>query len=95
MIQLAQQSAETLSANLSNGVVLMLLGMGTVFLFLVILIFVTKGMSSIVRKIEAKRPAPAPAAARPAAMPKTASAAMGTDPEIAAAIVAAVVESKR
>jgi len=93
MIQLAQQSAEQLSANLSNGVVLMLLGMGTVFLFLVVLIFVTKALSAIVMKYEANKPAPA--VARRKSAPAAVAATSVADSEIAAAIVAAVVQQKR
>lgn len=43
-------NAEHLSAQLINGVVLMVLGMAVVFTFLVILILVTKIMSKIVTK---------------------------------------------
>ena len=56
---------ETLTSQLGFGAVLMLLGMATVFLFLVVLIFCTKAMSSIIGKraknvpAEAKKPATA------------------------------------
>jgi oxaloacetate decarboxylase gamma subunit len=92
MILLSQLAADQLTAQLQNGVVLMLLGMGTVLLFLVVLIFVTKGLSSVVGKINAKRPAPAPAAARRSAAPS--AKAMSVEPEIAAAIAAAVAKTR-
>ncbi|MGD1815458.1 MAG: OadG family protein [Pleomorphochaeta sp.] len=71
----------------------MLLGMGTVLVFLVVLIFVTKGMSSIVKKIEAKKPQVA--TATPSKV-SSVNAAPNTsaDAEIAAAIVAAVAKSR-
>ncbi|MBK5200540.1 MAG: OadG family protein [Spirochaetaceae bacterium] len=92
MILLSQLTTEQLTAQLQNGVVLMLLGMGTVLLFLVVLIFVTKGLSSVVRKIDAKRPAPAPAVVRRSAAPS--ANAMSVEPEIAAAIAAAVARTR-
>lgn len=94
MILLSQMlSTEQLLTQLQNGVVLMLLGMGTVLLFLIVLIFVTKGLGSVVSKIEAKRPAPAAAvASRPAA--PSAAPVVSAEPEIAAAIAAAVAKSR-
>lgn len=92
MILLSQLTAAELTTQLQNGVVLMLLGMGTVLLFLIVLIFVTKGLSSVVRKIDAKRPAPAPAAVSRSATPS--ANAMSVEPEIAAAIAAAVAKTR-
>jgi len=86
---MSQLPADVLTTQLSNGLLLLVLGMGTVFLFLTILVFVTKCMSSIVRKIEARKPVAAPAAA-PAAAPVSAPAA---ESEVAAAIVAALAKS--
>ena len=56
-------------AILSQGIVLMLAGMGIVYLFLTVLIFVTKGASAFVSKFDHVLPdsAPKKAAARPAA----------------------------
>ncbi len=95
MILLTQLTQDQLVAQLMNGVTLMLLGMGTVLLFLVVLIFVTKGMSHFVTKYEAKKPQVAPATAtrdnsnNNAATPNTSA-----DTEIAAAIAAAVAKSR-
>ena len=49
MYLLAQLPAETLSAQLKNGVILMGLGMAIVFAFLALLVIVTKVVSKIVR----------------------------------------------
>lgn len=89
MVFLTQLPKEQLIAQLENGVILMLLGMGTVFVFLTLLVFLTKGLSALVRKFF---PQKSPAVVqRPAA-----AVAVGTasDAEVAAAIVAAFVKSK-
>jgi len=84
---------EMLLEQVNNGLILMVLGMGVVFVFLTLLVFSTKFLSFVLRKYfpeSAKpvvRPLSVPAAAPPA--PNTAGA------EIAAAIAAAVVRSKR
>lgn len=82
---------ETLSTQLGYGAVLMLLGMATVFLFLVILIFATKAMSKIVTKIS--KPSPA-AAKKPATASAPKAAPAANDAAIAAAIAAAYDKSK-
>jgi oxaloacetate decarboxylase gamma subunit len=79
-----------LVSNLQDGLILLLLGMGTVFVFLTLLVFLTKGMSSAVRKIAPKEQ---PAAASPIAETAAPSASNGA--EIAAAIAAAFVQSKK
>ncbi|HIV99062.1 MAG TPA: OadG family protein [Candidatus Ornithospirochaeta avicola] len=43
---------ETLVQQIKDGGILLVLGMGTVFIFLVILIYATKFMSSVVKKLE-------------------------------------------
>ena len=89
MYALAQLPKEQLASQLSNGLILLALGMSIVFLFLTILVFTTKGVSRVVRNIEKKKPAPQVAA------PAAASAASaGTDAEIAVAIAAAMAKSK-
>lgn len=76
----------TLSAQLADGVVLMLLGMATVFLFLIILIYATKLMSKLCSKLGGKEPevkqSPRTQNAAPVAKPTN-------DAALAAAIVAA------
>ena len=90
MYALAQLPVEQLSQQLSNGLILLVLGMAIVFLFLTILVFTTKGVSKVVRAIEKKKPAPQ--AAAPAAA--SAAASVGNDAEIAVAIAAAMAKSK-
>lgn len=92
MVVLSQVASEQIGGLLQNGLTLMLLGMGTVLIFLVVLIFVTKGMSSVVSKINAKRPAPAVAPARKNV--QVSAKAVNTEFEIAAAIAAAVAKSR-
>jgi oxaloacetate decarboxylase gamma subunit len=79
-----------LVTTLQDGLILLLLGMGTVFVFLTLLVFLTKGMSSIVRKVTPKEQ---PAATSPVVESVAPSA--GNDAEIAAAIAAAFVQSKK
>ncbi|WP_293895880.1 MULTISPECIES: OadG family protein [unclassified Sphaerochaeta] len=90
MVFLAQLPKEQLIAQLENGVILMVLGIATVFVFLTLLVFLTKGMSAIAKKIApAKKPTVvvSPSAA-------TISASPASEAEIAAAIVAAFAKSK-
>jgi len=88
MSNLPQLPAEMLSAQIGNGFVLMGLGIGIVFLFLIILVFASKALSSLVRKfapVETPKP-----------IGRTASPALQSqDQEIAAAIVAAVAQTKK
>lgn len=88
MFLLAQLSKDVLKTQLSNGVILMLLGMAIVFVFLTILVFTTKAVSKVVGKIDAKQPKVAVSA------PEAVVPAASCDAEVAAAIVAAVVKSK-
>ena len=88
MYALAQLPKEQLAQQLSNGLILLALGMSIVFLFLTILVFTTKGVSRVVRNIEKKKPAPQVAA------PAASAAPAGTDAEIAVAIAAAMAKSK-
>ena len=91
MVFLAQLPKEQLVAQLENGVILMILGLATVFVFLTLLVFLTKGMSAIVRKIA---PAKKPAAVMINPSAATISASSASDADIAAAIVAAFAKSK-
>lgn len=91
MGNLQQLPADMLLEQITNGLVIMLLGMGVVFVFLTLLVFMTKGMSAIARKFN-------PTVA-PATVPQASSVTIGqeanTDGEVAAAIAAAVAQQKR
>ena len=71
---------------LSQGLILMATGMGAVFVFLVILVFVLKAFEAIAPKICHILPDPAPKAAAPKAKPAVATA----DAAVAAAIAVAL-----
>jgi oxaloacetate decarboxylase gamma subunit len=89
---LQQLPNELLIAQVENGLILLLLGMGVVFLFLTLLVFTTKLLSLLVKKY---LPEKTPIVAK---RPVSASAAPAIDTsgaEIAAAIAAAVAHSKR
>lgn len=88
MYALAQLPKEQLAQQLSNGLILLALGMSIVFLFLTILVFTTKGVSKVVKSIEKRKPAPQVAA------PAVEAASAGSDAEIAVAIAAAMAKSK-
>ena len=60
---LTNMPKDVLIAQLKDGLVLLVLGMGTVFVFLVILIFATKLMSRIIMNMEGRHHDQAPAAA--------------------------------
>lgn len=84
MVFLPQFPKEQLLTQLSNGFVLLVLGMGTVFIFLILLVFLTKGLSAFVMKLESKRPAVA--AGKTTAAP---AAAAASEADVAAAVTAA------
>ena len=92
MYALAQLPAEQLSAQISNGLILLVLGMAIVFVFLTILVFTTKGVSKAVRKFEKKAPAAQPVAQ--AAQVAAPAAAASNDAEVAVAIAAAMAKSR-
>lgn len=71
------------NGQIGNGLILMVLGMGIVFLFLTILVFSTKMISKIVSKIEKKEP-----------VLKSVEVKNNSESEVAAAIAVAFVESK-
>ncbi len=85
---LQQMPRELLIEQVNNGLILMLLGMGVVFVFLTLLVFTTKLLSTLVIKFMPEQSV----AQRPASVP---SVTTSTDTEIAAAITAAVAHSKR
>ncbi|MCV6588132.1 MAG: OadG family protein [Marinobacterium sp.] len=71
----------------SEGLSLMIFGMGFVFVFLTLLVYTTRGMSNLVAKYA---PDAAPAAAKPKPAAKPAAAAAGNNDELVAVITAAV-----
>lgn len=71
------------NGQIGNGLILMVLGMGIVFLFLTILVFSTKMISKIVSKIEKKEP-----------IQTSAEVKNNSESEVAAAIAVAFAESK-
>jgi oxaloacetate decarboxylase gamma subunit len=89
---LQQLPRELLVEQLNNGLILLVLGMGVVFLFLTLLVFTTKGLSAFVRKFIPEKVSTVtkrPVSASGSPVADTAGA------EIAAAIAAAVAQSKR
>lgn len=96
---LTNMPRDVLVAQIYDGLVLLVLGMGTVFIFLVILIFATKLMSKIIIGMEKNRQSDAPAAAPVQAaavqvQQKAAPAPQGDDAAVAAAIAAAYDRSR-
>lgn len=89
MFSLAQLPIEELTAQIKNGLVLMVLGMAIVFIFLTILVFVTKGVSKVVRKMESKKPVEVKAPQVEVAAP-----AASCEADIAVAIAAAFAKSR-
>lgn len=83
---LENMDKSTLNAQLLDGVVLMLLGMATVFLFLVILIYATKLMSKLCSKLGGKEESTKVTSTNKSAAPV---AKVTNDAALAAAIVAA------
>ena len=85
---------DVLIRQLQDGLVLLVLGMGFVFIFLAILVFTTKWISKLCMKVEpAKQPEVKKAPAQAAAA-GVKSAGGAKDAEIAAAIAAAYAKSK-
>lgn len=87
---LAQIPKDQLLLQLERGAILMILGLATVFVFLTLLVFLTKGTSALARKFApAAKSGPAPGFGGIQSLSsKTA------DAEVAAAIVAAFAKSK-
>ena len=101
LTMLTNMPRDVLVAQIYDGLVLLVLGMGTVFIFLVILIFATKLMSRIVNGISkdhqsspAPSAAPVQAAASVQVQQKAAPAPQGDDAAVAAAIAAAYDRSR-
>ena len=88
-----------LVAQIYDGLVLLVLGMCTVFIFLVILIFASKLMSKVIMNLEkghqSETPAAAPVQAASVQVQQRAAAApQGDEAAVAAAIAAAYDKSK-
>lgn len=90
---LQQMPKELLMEQVSNGLILMLLGMGVVFVFLTLLVFSTKLLSFLVRRFLPEKTSVAPQR-RPAAA-TVPSVADSANAEVVAAITAAVAKSKQ
>ncbi len=85
------EATNQLVQNVQNGFILLVLGMGTVFVFLTILIYAMKLTAVVVKKFvpevpETKGPAPEAVVTAPTA---------NNDAEVAAAICAAVAQSRK
>lgn len=86
---------DVLIRQLQDGLVLLVLGMGFVFIFLAILVFTTKWISKLCMKVApAKQPEVKKAPAQAAAVAGVKAAGGAKDAEIAAAIAAAYAKSK-
>lgn len=88
LLLLTNMAREELIAQLNDGLILMFLGMGTVFIFLAILIFTTKGLSAVCKKFEVTKNVPT------TVEKKVAAVSGNKDNEIAAAIAIAYSKSK-
>jgi len=83
---------DVLMQQLTDGLILMVLGMVTVFIFLTILIFTTKLLSKVLGKIAPEKPAAA--APKRSTAPAATAAPVTKDAEVAAAIAAAYQRSR-
>ena len=80
---------EILVQQIKDGLILLVLGMGTVFIFLILLVYITKLMSRICAKLEPETTAPA-AEKKPSAVARpNVVVAKSNDAAVAAAIAAA------
>ena len=98
LTMLTNMPKDVLVQQIKDGLVLLVLGMGTVFVFLVILIYATKIMSKLCMSRDANHPANAKAAAKPAASApaaKTMAAAPANDDAAVAAAIAAAYDKSR
>jgi len=93
MVFLVQFPKEQLITQLNNGVILLFLGMGTVFIFLILLVFLTKGLSAFVMKLESKRPAVATGKTAATAVASSTATVAASEADIAAAVTAAWAKS--
>ena len=89
---LLQMPKELLIEQINNGLILILLGMGFVFVFLILLVFSTKLLSFLVIKYT---PQEVGAVAKKPQAILSPAVTVTDQPEIAAAITAAVAQSER
>ena len=87
---LANLPKEVLVKQIQDGLVLLVLGMGTVFVFLTVLIFTTKLLSKVCARFAPAKPA-TPAPKKSTAAPQ--NSGVNKDAEVAAAIAAAYARS--
>jgi oxaloacetate decarboxylase (Na+ extruding) subunit gamma len=80
---------------LSNALVLMVLGMGTVYVFLIILVYVTAAMSALVRSALQNAAPTNGNTAEPPAGRITAGTALQPEDHILRAVIAAAVQAHR
>ena len=88
---LHQLPREILVSQINNGLIIMLLGMGVVFVFLVLLVFSTKLLSFLVRKYLPEKQEVINASSTPL----VGASAEAEGAQIAAAITAAVARSTK
>ena len=89
---LHQLPREILTTQITNGLIIMLLGMGVVFFFLVLLVYTTKLLSFLVRKYLPEKQEVNNNASR---TPRTGASAEAEGAQVAAAIVAAIARSPK
>ncbi len=100
LTMLTNMPRDVLVAQIYDGLVLLVLGMGTVFIFLVILIFASKLMSKIIMNMEGNRRQSSASESAPVqaatvqVQQKAAPAPQGDDAAVAAAIAAAYDRSR-
>ena len=100
LTMLTNMPRDVLVAQIYDGLVLLVLGMGTVFIFLVILIFASKLMSKIIMNMEGNRRRSSASESAPVqaatvqVQQKAAPAPQGDDAAVAAAIAAAYDRSR-
>ncbi|MCK9286846.1 MAG: OadG family transporter subunit [Sphaerochaetaceae bacterium] len=85
-----QLPRELLLIQMENGLILLVLGMGVVFLFLLLLVASTKLLSFVVGKLSPLSKSPITTISK-----GPEHIASGQGPEVAAAIAAAIAKSKR
>lgn len=89
LLLLTNMAREDLLRQLNDGLILMLLGMGTVFIFLTVLICTTKGLSAVCKKLEVTKNVPSIVEKK-----VSVTSSINKDAEIATAIAAAYSKSK-